>query len=106
LGWCKHDSPQNACKPCDGTEAACGNSDPSKFFCQKDKEQACGAPGPAPAGGGGYCAHDSPTNACGRCPTMQENECGNNQPGVFKCWGMPDQQCPHAMANATSEFVI
>merc|ERR1719313_418198 len=65
-GWCKHDSPQNACKPCDGTEAACGNSDPSKFFCLKDKEQACGAPAPSPSGGGGYCAHDSPTNACGR----------------------------------------
>jgi len=99
--WCKHDAPQNACKPCDGMESACGNSDPSKYFCLASKEPACGSP-PTP-GGGGYCAADSPQNACGRCPTMSESECGNTQPGVYKCWGLPDQRCH---ANTTSTFLI
>lgn len=99
--WCAHNSPQNACQPCDGMESACGNSDPSKFFCLATKEPACGSP-PTP-GGGGYCAADSAQNACGRCPTMSESECGNTQPGVYKCWGLPDARCH---ANTTSTFLI
>merc|ERR1711937_769417 len=54
-GWCKHDSPQNACKPCDGQESACGNQDPNKYFCLASQEPACSGPAPTP-GGGGYCA--------------------------------------------------
>merc|ERR1711959_750201 len=97
--------PKNACKPCDGQESACGNDDPNKYFCLAAKEPACGSP-PTP-GGGGYCAADSPQNACGRCPTMSESECGNTQPGVYKCWGLPDQRC-HGKANSTflSTFLI